>query len=258
MVKFHFLAYMFLGYFSLISVAGAFADKEKVQKTLKKVDTGVKQGLVVYEDAQTYKRELTDKVNGAKGFIDSASNMASAVQEGNLDDALSAAENMESSAGVMGIENIRGTNLDAIAGKSNNLKNTTPSFISNVNDPKASKEEVSQNFNAQLGDGDDVAITESQNQKMEAIQRENLASMYARALSTRVALAKEKAATPEEIDTTDTRQIISAVQKRAMVTAARLKKILEFESAIYDFNLTEKNKNYQAQRTGISTAGGEK
>ena len=93
---------------------------------------------------------------------------------------------------------------------------------------------------------------------MEAIQRENLASMYARALSTRVALAKEKAATPEEIDTTDTRQIISAVQKRAMVTAARLKKILEFESAIYDFNLTEKNKNYQAQRTGISTAGGEK
>ena len=184
--------------------------------------------------------------------------MASAVQEGNLDDALSAAENMESSAGVMGIENIRGTNLDAIAGKSNNLKNTTPSFISNVNDPKTSKEEVSQNFNAQLGDGDDVAITESQNQKMEAIQRENLASMYARALSTRVALAKEKAATPEEIDTTDTRQIISAVQKRAMVTAARLKKILEFESAIYDFNLTEKNKNYQAQRTGISTAGGEK
>ena len=106
MVKFHFLAYMLLGYFSLISVAGAFADKEKVQKTLKKVDTGVKQGLGVYEDAQTYKRELTDKVNGAKGFIDSASNMASAVREGNLGGALSAAENMGSSAGVMGIENI--------------------------------------------------------------------------------------------------------------------------------------------------------
>ncbi len=227
--------------FLFTAPANAMKDKEAVQRTLKKADLYVKGGLNVYEEAQTTKREITNKINGAKGMVNTAKSMANAVKNGDLDGALAAADELNAAAGEMGIE----TGISKISG-TKSLKNKVPAFISDVNDVKNSREEVSRNYNPQYGGGKDIEITEAQNEKIESIQRDNIASLYARALTDRVALAKEKAEDPEEIDTTDTRQIVTAIRKQALITASRLKKILDYETAVYEFRLTDAGKSFQS------------
>lgn len=240
MNKKKFLFYLFLSYTLSITKAFALPDQETIQLNLMIARAVVQTGLQLFEEAQTVKREVTDKVNGAKGAISTAKKMSQAVKDGNLDGALSEAENLNSSVEGMGID--MGFSQGGTSSKSK-----VPSFVSNVNDAKETQKEISKNLTPQYNDyGDKNVVTEEQNLKVDALQRENVANLYANGLATRVALAKEKAATPEEeIDSSDTRQIISATKNIIMKTNQRLAKISEFESAIYEYRLIEKNKQYQ-------------
>lgn len=234
------LLYLFLSYIFSISKASAMPDQETIQLNLMIARAVIQTGLQIFEEAQTIKREVTDKVNGAKGAISTAKKMSQAVKEGNLDGALSDAENLNSSIEGMGID--MGFSQGGTSSKSK-----VPSFVSNVNDAKETQKEISKNLTPQYNDGGDKnVVTEEQNIKIDALQRENVANLYAKSLATRVALAKEKAATPEEeIDSSDTRQIIHATKDIIMRTNQRLAKISEFERAIDEYRMIEKNKQYQ-------------
>lgn len=241
-------------YFFYVPKTQAFPDKETIQLNLMIAKAYTQGGLQTYEEFQEKKRELTNELNGAKGMLQSAKKMSEAIQSGDLDGAISAAEDVGLGAEDIGIT---GENIE----KFTNIKNMTPSFISNVNDIKNTEEEVSKNYTPQYGEEKDIEITEEQDTKIDAIQRDNVARMYAKALVNRVKTAKEKAANVEEIDTSDTRQIISAIKEQAMISASRLKRIAELESAIYEFKTIEKNKKYQTQNnqgTSPSQAEGEK
>lgn len=230
--------FLLLAYFCLMTNAMALPDKEKVQSVLKKTDVAVKQGLVVYEDAQTVKRELTDKVNGVKGAINTAKNMSDAVKNGDLDGALSAGESLLDQGGI------------SLNSKEKKLKVSVPSFVNNINDVEETQKDLDKAFNAQMGNGNNNAVAEEQDDKMQAVQRENIASLYARALYRRVLIGEEKAADPKEIDTSDTRRISKAIAEMRLETIMRLKRVLDFESGIYEFRLTEKNRSFQDRGSG--------
>lgn len=249
MNKKKFLFYLFLSYVVGITQASALPDKEVIQQNLMKARAVTQKGLQAYEEAQTAKREITDKVNGAKGAINTATRMSQAVKEGNLDNVLNEAENLNSSIENMGIE----TGIEGGANKNAN-KNKVPSFINNVNNIKDTQKEISKNLTPQYTETNDKNIvTEAQNLKIDALQRENVANLYANAIVTRVEIVKEKAATPEkEIDSSNTREIITATKDIAMKSAARLAKIMELESAIHEYRLIEKNKQYQTRNQTIS------
>ncbi len=237
-----------MGWAALTPEAQALKDKEHVQKVLKKADIHVKQGMIVYEKGQEYKREMTDKLNGAKGFI-------SAVKEGDITGALDAADTVagDSIGGETGAirDNISGATgavdgaVSGVKGAVGNVKNKVPGMISNVNNPEQTREDVSKAYYGQYGEGNDVGVFNDQNEKTDAIQRENIADMYARALTGRVAIAKEKADGEKEIDTSDTRQLINATRNKAMQTAERLRKILVYEASIYQFQTAAKAKAFQ-------------
>ena len=76
------------------------------------------------------------------------------------------------------------------------------------------------------------------------MQRQNVSSFYAKALAMRVQIAKDKAATPAEIDTTNERALIQASVMVTTTTAQRLARILELEAAMYEYETTQSSRNF--------------
>lgn len=239
----------------------ALPDKEAVQGTLKKADFFVKLGIIIVEGAQKVKRQITKYVNGVAGAIKDVKAFSEAVKTGDINGALSAADSLggkvpgvdisgdvaainNNISGATDLANSATGSVAGVANKMNELKNTSPSSLLNINDTKQTKKDLSKTYYGQYGTDSDINVFENQREKIEGIQRDNIANMYAKALTRRVAIAKEKAETPEEIDSTNTRALVSATNDVAMKTAGRLRKIMEFEAAIYDYRLTQATKQY--------------
>ena len=257
-----FLHILFLGIFL---ASPAQADKERIQKALKKVDVVEKKAMNALEFSQKVYRAGQKGYNGIKKSVNSAMAVGKAVAAGDIEGAFTAATDFADSTDIPGLSEELGniqTNIDAtntlasqanglIAGSVDKLQNTVPSIMSDVTDLKQTRQDIKTNYTAQYGDGDDVQIFKEQQSQNMTIQRDNVANLYAKALAVRVDIAEEKAAEPVEIDTTTARSLINATKDVSMRTATRLKRIYELESAILEYETTDKSLKYQAITSSV-------
>ena len=253
-------------FLSVCLVFPANADKERVQKVLKKVDVAEKVTINTLEEGQKVYRAGQKAFNGIKKSVNSAVSFGKNLASGNISGAFSSATDFADSTNIPGLsENMDAiqTNIDEVGklkdeagglaskanglvkGSMDKLTNTVPSMFSNVSDIKQTEEDVDREYISQYGvEEEDINVFNTQQEKLLTVQRENIASLYARALAARVDITEEKASTPVEIDSTTARSLINATRDVAMRTAVRLKRIYELESAIYEYETMAATRKY--------------
>ena len=254
-----------------VMIPAAHADKEVVQKVLKKTDRIEKTAIEFLEEAQTLKRKIQSELQGIKGTIAKAKNFANAVASGDIAGAISSGTALGSDLnlgdGFMSeMETLQnnyevGSQLynsgSAIAGqvsgafnqasgllsKANGLMNSpldqivnnVPGFIQDINDLESTVADVEKNVMAEISAIENSVAHQEHEEKINDILREKMATIYAQALVTRSKIADEKAEKPEEIDTTNERALISASVDSVTQIAVRLNNIYQMESAMMEY-----------------------
>lgn len=132
-------------------------------------------------------------------------------------------------------------------GAGEELLNQTASDIKNVNDQSKAQEEVTASYNSDPSKGDSVSIISAQREKMYAVQRENLANLYAVAFTTRSLLAKAREKEEPQNDAKDSREIIKMTNDKALEMASRMRNVMKIESATYEFTTTQQTIGYMVE-----------
>ena len=247
-----------------VMIPTAKADKEVVQKVLKKTDRIEKTAIEYLEEAQTLKRQIQSKLQGIKGTIANAKNFANSVASGDIAGAISSGMSLGSDLnlgdGFMGEMETLQNNYEAVSqlynsgsaivgqasgllSKANGLMSTpldqivnnVPGFIQNINDLESTASDVEKNVMAEVSVIENSIAHQEHEEKINDILREKLATLYAQALVTRSKIADEKAETPEEIDTTNERALISASADSVTQISVRLNNIYQMESAMMEY-----------------------
>ncbi len=247
-----------------VMIPTAKADKEVVQKVLKKIDRIEKVGIKYIEDAQKLKRKIQSELQGIKGTIANAKNFANAVASGDIAGAISSGTALGSDLnlgdGFMGEMEALQNNYEvgsqlynsgsAITGKASGLLNkanglmnspldqvvnNVPDFIQDINDLESTVSDVEKNVMAEVSRIENSIAHQEHEEKINDVLREKLATLYAQALVTRSKIADEKAETPEEIDSTNERALISASADSVTQIAVRLNNIYQMESAMMEY-----------------------
>ena len=247
-----------------VMIPTAKADKEVVQKVLKKTDRIEKTAIEYLEEAQTLKRQIQSKLQGIKGTIANAKNFANSVASGDIAGAISSGTSLGSDLnlgdGFMGEMETLQNNYEAVSqlynsgsaivgqasgllSKANGLMSTpldqivnnVPGFIQNINDLESTASDVEKNVMAEVSVIENSIAHQEHEEKINDILREKLATLYAQALVTRSKIADEKAETPEEIDTTNERALISASADSVTQISVRLNNIYQMESAMMEY-----------------------
>lgn len=270
----------FIGFFLLVMtscIEPAWADKEVVQKVLKKADRFEKNAIVYLEGAQKIKRSVQGAYQGVQGTIKKAKAFTNAVMTGDIAGAISSgmsvASDLGAGDGVMNEFNALQSNYDTISnayGQANNLVGqasgllsqangllnspldqmvgNVPSFISNINDLGDTISDVEKNIIPKVSRTENSVAFQEHEEKVNDVLRETLASLYAQAFVTRSEIADEKAKTPEEIDTTNERALIGAATDSVTRSVVRLVNIYQMEAAMLEFKALYAS-GYSGQRT---------
>ena len=254
----------------LIHSEPAYADKEVVQKILKKTDYYEKKGIGYLEEYQKLKRNVQKKITGLKKAISTSAAFATAVSNGDLVGAVSAGTSLANQAsqeigGENLLENKQINAATSIAGNVSSLltnpmetlKTKIPSFVKDVKDLKKTKKNVEENIVPENTPQENPTAYSEQQAKIDDLQRQNVSSFYAKALAMRVQIAKDKASTPAEIDTTDERALIQESVLITTTTAQRLARILEIEAAVYEYEMTQSSRTYIRMETNTNTTTSE-
>lgn len=143
------------------------------------------------------------------------------------------------------------------------LLNTTPSDIVDINNISKASGQVTKSYNAQTGKGKDIEVSQKQYDKMMDIQRENLANLYAVAFTTRSLLAKERTKEQPENNMEDTRELVKLTNKKAAEMARRMRNILKLEAATYEYMTSQAAIAYSSEEKKeegeeTDSSGGEK
>lgn len=249
----------------------AHADKETIQKVLKKTDRIEKVGIEYLEEAQKLKRQVQSELQGIKGTIANAKKFATAVASGDIAGAISSGmavgsdlnlgdefmgemqtlqNNYEagsqlynSGSAIVGQASGAVNQASGLLSKANGLMNSPldqvvnniPSFIQDVNDLKSTVSDIEDNVMAEVSRVENSIAFQEHEEKINDILREKLATLYAQAMVTRSKIADEKAETPEEIDTTNERALISASADSVTQISVRLTNIYQMESAMMEY-----------------------
>lgn len=257
-------------------VPTARADKEGIQKVLKKTDQIEKVSIGYLKAYMQIKQDLQKKLQGIKGVV---SAVASGDIAGAISSSMSVASDFGAGENVMGeLEAIQsnyetGMSLyntgseaygqassavgqaSGLLSKANGLMNSpideiinnVPSFIQDVNDLKGTMSDIEKNVIPSISRIENPVAFQQHEEKINDILREKLATLYAQALVTRSKIADEKAATPEEIDTTNERALISAAIDSVTQVTVRLNNIYQMESAMMEYQ-TMKESGQSGQR----------
>ncbi len=254
-----------------VMMPAAHADKEVVQKVLKKTDRIEKTAIEYLEEAQTLKRQIQSELQGIKGTIAKAKNFANAVASGDIAGAISSGTALGSDLnlgdGFMSEMEALQNNYEAgsqlynsgsamagqasgafnqasgLLSKANGLINSpldqivnnVPGFIQDINDLESTVADVEKNVMAEVSVIENSIAHQEHEEKINDILREKMATIYAQALVTRSKIADEKAEKPEEIDTTNERALISASVDSVTQIAVRLNNIYQMESAMMEY-----------------------
>lgn len=132
-------------------------------------------------------------------------------------------------------------------GGTEELLNQTNSEITNVNNIGKATGQVEKSYNSQTGKGNDVEVADTQQEKMMAIQRENLANLYAVAFTTRAFLAKAREINEPKNDMKDTRELVKLTNQKALEMLKRARNIMKIETATFEFMASQQAMAYSVQ-----------
>lgn len=142
------------------------------------------------------------------------------------------------------------------------LLNQTVSDITNINDPIKALTEVTGSYNSDPAKGNTIQVIDAQREKMYAIQRENLANLYAVAFTTRSILARGREKPEPKNDFKDSREMVKLTNEKALEMAQRMRNVMKLETATYEFNTTQEAIGYmnspQESDEDATPQGGEK
>lgn len=247
--------------FASLLVRDARADLEALQETVYgPIEGVVKEATYIKDELGKIQEEIRSTVEGIAGPIKDAI----ATGKGAVEDAKKAAETAKNAVetaknqvGGMVSDPIGGAQSLATGGVSfPTFDSTLPSFVKDVDNQEATSKAVTENYLAQRGSGNDTAVIQQQNEKLQIIQRENFAKIYSSAFSIRANLAKEREKEKKNViedcgksgsGDTNTRCLKLAVREKSDTIARRMGRILSLELAIYDFNITQQAGLYQSK-----------
>lgn len=229
------LALLFIG--SLVFSTDARADFEVIQPVFNILKQVVQKATVVVKKVQDEVRVLTDKVGGESGNIN---DIKSGVKK-----AKKAKKNADK--------------LKKSADKANKIKNRTklksnefPSILTNTADngkldETKLGESVQENYVPKFGSGRDTEVFLAKDAEIQAIQRENAAALYARALTFRTNMFEEQqtyegeseiiASSEDETDERELQQRAAEIELRIIRT---MNHITELNSRIAELQATQR------------------
>lgn len=243
--------------FMLMNIASAYADKETMQSFLKKLDNAERNAINALELYQNTKRLYQSTYAGIKGTLSSVKNVGTAIKNGDISGAVAAGTSAinQGSTLATGEDALSNDQINAATSVANDLnglstnpmetlKTQIPSFISNVKDLTQSKKDVEENTVPKNITTENPTAYAKQMEKIYDIMRQNISTMYAKALVMRVEIAKEKAATPPEIDTSNQRILIQNTADVSTRAITRLTRILELEADILEYEAMRGSKEF--------------
>lgn len=129
------------------------------------------------------------------------------------------------------------------------LLNSIPSEIPDLNNIGKATDQVESAYNAQLGQGNDNQVAQEQHDKMQDIQRENVANLYSVAFTTRTLLAKERQQEEPSNDMKDTREIVKLTNSKAAEMVRRLRNVMKLESALAEFRISQEAMAFSVEKS---------
>ena len=129
------------------------------------------------------------------------------------------------------------------------LLNSIPSEIPDLNNIGKATDQVESAYNAQLGQGNDNQVAQEQHDKMQDIQRENVANLYSVAFTTRTLLAKERQQEEPSNDMKDTREIVKLTNSKAAEMVRRLRNVMKLEAALAEFRISQEAMAFSVEKS---------
>lgn len=243
--KFTYLLILAVG---LILSANAHADIEAPQTVIGVVKTVIEEARAVQEELNSVQEELRSAAEGIAGPVKDAVKTVNDVKS-EVEDGVNQVKD--------GVDQAKGLASDPT--QALNGMGKLPSFISEVDTnnseevkqavqknyfmqrPKSSQTSSEQGQTEEAATTDLVEINKAQEEKMNEVQRENFANLYASAFTIRTNLAKEEA---EDKDKENTRDIIQSTKEKAMEMAKRFRKLMMMESMLFEFNATQQARQF--------------
>lgn len=251
----------------------AYADIEAPQGVMGTIRTGIEEAKGVQEELNQLQSDLRSAAEGVAGPVKDAAKTVSDVKseaEANInaakekvDTAKNLANNPESiAADPEGALASIGSKMPGFTTEidTNNMEELGAAIQKNyfMQKPKstatatsAASADSSSNTDAAQSSSESssstsattdlVAINREQEEKMDEIQRENFANLYATAFTIRTNLAKENA---EDKDKKDTRDIIQSTKDKATEMVKRFRKIMLMQAMLFEFNMTQQARQY--------------
>ncbi len=243
--------------FMLMNIPSAYADKEVIQSVLKKMDTIERFAINLLEEYQKAKRFYQSTYAGIKGTLSSVKNVGTAIKNGDISGAVAAGTSAvnQGSTLVTGENALSDKQVNAAASVANDLnglstnpmetlKTQIPSFMSNVKNLTQSKKDVEENTVPKNITTENPTAYAKQMEKIYDIMRQNISTMYAKAMVMRVAIAEEKSAAQPEIDTSNQRILIQNTADVSTRAITRLTRILELEADILEYEAMRGSKEF--------------
>lgn len=219
----------------------SYADIEAPQTVIGVIKSGIEEARAVQEELNSIQEELRSAAEGVAGPIKDAANTVNNVKnevEDGVDQAKGLASDPTQALNGMGKLPSFISEVDT-----NNSEEVKQAVQKNyfMQRPKSSQTSSEQGQTEEAATTDLVEINKAQEEKMNEIQRENFANLYAAAFTIRTNLAKEKA---EDKDKENTRDIIQSTKEKAMEMAKRFRKLMMMETMLFEFNATQQARQF--------------
>lgn len=240
---------LLLALFGFTSIARA--DIEAPQTVIGTVKSVIEEARAVQEDLNEIQADLRSAAEGVAGPVKNAVKTVNDVKNEAQSNIQAAKDKVDAAKNA----------TNDPEGALSTMGSKMPGFITKVdtNDQAKVSEAVKKNYFAQKpkstgstgstaakADGeaaetDSVKIAKEHEEKMNEIQRENFANIYAQAFTIRTNLAKEK---EEEKKHENSRDIIQNTKDMAMQMNKRYRKLMIMEAALFEFRMSQQARQF--------------
>ncbi len=231
----------------------SYADIEAIQgAVVGPIKKGIKTAQSIQDELNQIQEDMRNLAGGITGPIKDAVSTANSIKneaqsnidaaKGKIDAAQNFANNPEGSLSTLG-SSMPGfaTKIDMNDSQALSASVQTNYFMQR---PKSSSNTSSSETDSNETSTEDANVTalyQAQEEKMNEIQRENFAKLYATAFSIRANLAKEES---EDSKKENTRDIIQSTKTKSMEMAKRFRKIMLMETMLFEFNATQQARQF--------------
>ncbi len=231
----------------------SYADIEAIQGTvvgpikgtIKAMHTAQEEANRILEDVRNLAGGITGPIKDAVSTANSIKNEAQSnidAAKGKIDAAQNFANNPEGSLSTLG-SSMPGfaTKIDMNDSQALSASVQTNYFMQRPKSSSDASSSATDSNESETGDANVTALYQAQEEKMNEIQRENFAKLYATAFSIRANLAKEES---EDSKKENTRDIIQSTKTKSMDMLDRYNKIMLMKTMLFEFNATQQARQF--------------